>query len=297
MLNPPFPVEVVGQSKYVNKSTKLEDWRVSLLTFGKRESVVHFSRLKLQNVGLSLRLEMNPRKLGEQGFKQLISLMSPWFDMARVAKAARVTGLDIAVDVVGLWVGEVIARHPKQGQRVQYLGTDGLLETVYINRKPPPYKPKVDQWGALKPKALSHPAGKPLLKIYDRVREREKYGKNPPYGDAPVTRIELVRGNFKKLRLDGLADLKDQLADVRAGDGPSQTNVMPKVWRRFCAMVRTELLPVAADALDLSPKVAKTFEKALKVPVPDLVAPKTTWAAWEVALQSCGLLALVQPGK
>lgn len=297
MLNPPFPVEVLEGTKYVYGSTKIEDWRASRLTFGKRESVVHFSRYKHQKLGLTLRLEMNPRKLGEQGFKQLVSLMSPWFDIAGVAKAARVTGLDIAVDVVGLWVGDIIARHSKQGQRVQYIGTDGLLETVYVNRKLPPYKPKIDKWGVKKPKALSHPAGKPLLKIYDRVREREKYGKNPPYGDAPVTRIELVRDNFKKLRLEDLSGLADQLSEVRAGYAPSQTNVMPRAWRRFYAMARTELLPFAADALDLTPKVTKTFEKALKVPVPDLVAPKTTWAAWEVALKTCGLLMLVHPAN
>lgn len=297
MLNPPFPVEVLEGTKYVYKSTKLEDWRASRLTFGKRESVVHFSRYKHQKLGLTLRLEMNPRKLGTDGFKQLANLMAPWFDMAGVAKAARVTGLDIAVDVVGLWVGEVIARHKQQGQRVQFLGADGLLETVYINRKLPPYKPKVDEWGVKKPKALKYPAGKPLLKIYDRVREREKYGKPPPYGEAPVTRIELVRENFKKLRLEGLPGMKDQLSEVWAGYGPSQTSMMPKVWRRFRAIARTERSPDAASLLDLPPKVAKGFEKALRVPAPDLVAPKTTWADWHVALKSSGLLALIIPGK
>lgn len=293
MLNPPWPIEALKGTKYVYGSTKIEDWRCSRLTFGKRESVVHFSRYKHSNLGLTLRLDMNPRKLGADGFKQLVTLMSPWFDISRVAKAARVTRLDIAVDIVGLWVGEVIALHKRQGQRVQYIGKDGLLETVYINQKQSPHKPKYDEWGVEKAQALKYPAGKPLLKIYDRVREREKYGKPPPFGEAPVTRIELVRGNFKKLRLEGLSSLKDQLAEVRAGYGPSQSNVMPKVWRRFWALARTELSPDAADLLDLPPKVAKAFEKSLRVPAPDLVSPKATWTAWQVALASTGLIALV----
>ena len=59
MLNPPFPVEVLDGTNYVYGSTKVEDWRDSRLTFGKRESIIHFSRYKHPKLGLTLRLEMN----------------------------------------------------------------------------------------------------------------------------------------------------------------------------------------------------------------------------------------------
>jgi len=293
MLNPPFPVEVLGKSKFSYGSNKAEDWRSSNLGFGKRESVIHFALYKHYKLGVSLRLTMNPRKLGPDGFKQLVNLMSPWFDMPAVSSAARVTRLDIAVDIVGVRVGEVIARHNKQGQRVHYMGADGLLETVYINRKQPPFKQKFDLWGPVKAKRSKYPAGKPLLKIYDRERERAKYGKSAPYGDAPVTRIELVKSRFTKTVLADLPQIGDPFSETWAGYAPSQTELPLGTWRRYWTLARTELQSIAKDMLGLNVKVAKAYQKALDVTNPDLVAPKMTWQHWSVGMASTGLDILI----
>ena len=296
MLNPPWPVEVVGKSKFANGTTNLDDWRASMLSFGKRESVIHFSRLKHPKLGLSLRLEMNPRKLGPDGFKQLVGLLFPWFDTASVIKAARVTSMDIAVDIVGLQVSEVVARHKKQGQRTHYIGNDGLLETVYVNRKLPPFKQKSDKWGPVKPKRLKYPAGKPLLKIYDRARERAKYGKPGPNGDAPVTRIELVKDRFKKTALADLPLIADAFSETWVGYAPSQTDLSPNAWRRYSIIARTELPTFAAGILGLTPALAKAYRKALSVMHPDLVCPHATWQDWKVGLAECGLLKIIEMG-
>lgn len=297
MLNPPYPIEVLGKSKFANGTTNLEDWRASCLGFGKRESVIYFSRYKHPKLGISLRLQMNPRKLGPEGFKELTILMSPWFDMASVAKAARVTSMDIAVDIVGLQVSEVIARHKKQGQRTHYIGNDGLLETVYVNRKLPPYKLKYDKWGPVKPKRLKYPAGKPLLKIYDRGRERAKYGKLGPNGDAPVTRIELVKDRFKATVLADLPLIADAFAETWVGYAPSQTELSPSTWRRYSIIARTELPTFAAGILGLTPALAKAYRKALNVMQPDLVGPQSTWAGWALGLQCTGLMQLIDTGE
>ena len=296
MLNPPWPVEVVGKSKFAYGTTNLDDWRASILSFGKRESVIHFSRLKDPKLGLLLRLQMNPRKLGPDGFKQLVGLLSPWFDTASVVKAARVKSMDIAVDIVGLQVSEVVARHKKQGQRTHYIGNDGLLETVYINRRLPPFKQKYDEWGPVKPKRLKYPAGKPLLKIYDRARERAKYGKLGPYGHAPVTRIELVKDRFKTTALADLLLISDAFSETWVGFIPSQTDLSPNAWRRYSIIARTELPIFAAGILGLTPALAKAYRKALAVMQPDLVCPQSTWAGWTLGLQCTGLTFLIGNG-
>lgn len=73
LLNPKWPVGLAGKAKFAfaNDPDKDPEWRAASLTFGNRDASIHFSRYKHQKLGLSLRLEMNPRKVGPTGFEQL----------------------------------------------------------------------------------------------------------------------------------------------------------------------------------------------------------------------------------
>lgn len=291
LLNPKWPVGLAGKAKFAfaNDPDKDPEWRAASLTFGNRDASIHFSRYKHQKLGLSLRLEMNPRKVGPTGFEQLANLLSGWFNLQSIAEAARVTRLDIALDIVGAHITEVIAFQKAQGKRVHYVGSDGLLETVYVNRKLPAFKQKYDEYGPIKPKKRKYPAGKPLLKLYDRVRERASMGADAPFGDAPVTRVEIVKDRFVKTKLQDLLTLPDPFAGTKVGYVVGQSNKMPAVWRRYASMSALYPPEIAASALDVPSHVAKAYAKALRVPQPNLVAPESNWSSWAKGLQATGL--------
>jgi hypothetical protein len=299
LLDPPFPIDFAGkpQFTYANHPDKEPHWRTVPLTFGKRDSTVHFSRRKEANVGVTVRLEMNPRKVGPKGFKELASLLAEWFDLSALAQAARLTRLDIAVDVVGVQVSEVVAQQKDQGKHVHYIGKDGLLETIYINRRLMPFKQKYDEYGPKKPKKPKYPAGKPLLKIYDRVRERASVGVAPTYGDAQITRIELVKDRWVKKKLIDLPTLPDVFAGTRVGYAHSQTQVIPALWQRYVILTRVLPPESAALALGLNKEVAKLYAKALKVGVPNLIAPDDCWEQWITGIEYTGLNILLSHGK
>lgn len=299
LLDPPFPIELAGKPKFAfaNQPDKEPEWRAVSLTFGKRDSSVHFSRRKDAKLGMTVRLEMNPRKVGPKGFKELASLLAEWFDVSALGQAARLTRLDIAVDVVGVQVSEIVAQQKDQGKHVHYVGKDGLLETIYINRRMMPFKQKYDEYGPVKPKKPKYPAGKPLLKIYDRIRERASVGVAPMYGDAQITRIELVKDRWPKKKLNDLPTLPDVFAGTKVGYAPSQTQIMPALWQRY--VILTRLLPpeAAAAALGLTKKVEKLYAKALKVPSPDFVAPEECWKRWATGIEYTGLNILLSLGN
>lgn len=291
---PPFPIEQIGPMKYANGG---KDWRAATLDFGNRQSRIHFRYYKRKDLGISLRLDMNPRKVGTQGFKQLIKLLEPIFSINKMAEAARITRLDVAVDVVGVRVNEVLATYKKQGTRSLYVGRDGALETIYIHRKRPPFKQKEDKWGPLKAIHPKQPAGKVVLKLYDRVKERGAIGQPPPYSDAPITRIELVKTHFAKFRLGDLYKLTDPFGEVRVGYAPSQMTNAKALWHRYWQMRRSITHEEAAQALGLSKTMSTLFTKAMKVPKADLLAHNANWADWHIGTANCGLDLLIKSGQ
>lgn len=293
--DPPFPTEPIGKSKYVNDG---KDWRATTLDFGKRESRIRFSYLKRKDIGLALRLDMNPRKVGKQGFKELINLLGAVFSIKKLREAARVTRVDFAIDVVGIRVDEVLAIYKRQGTRSLYVGSDGALETIYIHHKRPPFKQKYDEFDTpIKATHPKQPAGKVILRIYDRRRERMAIGRPPPFADAPITRIELVKSHFIKFHLFKLPDLADPFGQVSVGYAPSQHTELKALWHKYWQLARSLTPNEASRMLGLSKAVEKQFGKAMKVPVPDLLAHKANWADWKAAIAYCGLDLLIGGGQ
>lgn len=293
--SPPLMVaEVFGESKY---SFQAKEWRSTTLVFGKRDSRVYFSRVKEKGLGLSIRLDMNPRKLGLLGCKHLRQFLETLFDLPGLLLSARVRRLDVAVDVVGLSVVETVAHHKQQAKRSLYVGADGQVETVYIHKKASPTKMPKDPDSPEKPTLPNKPAGEVLARIYDRVKFSAVLGKDAPFCNAPVTRIELVKSRFydknENARLGKLPTMTNPLVELRAGYVGSQVKSMQAKWWAYVAACKACAPEQAAAILHLSPEVAAQFEQALAVPNPDLLEPVSTWKRWEVGLVQTGLMQLL----
>lgn len=148
-----------------------------------------------------LRLEWNPRKAGVEGFERLRSLVAhdlfvdpqgalEWF------QGARITRLDIAVDILGVERPSLFVRLPDQ-KKVQTYGrwTSGIETT---NHKP-------SEGGK----------GTGGLSAYDKRQEQsdKKPGKEPMFGQFAHQRIErrFVMTGGKQPLLGYLADEPDRL--------------------------------------------------------------------------------------
>lgn len=279
-------------------------WSATIELGGRRSSVT-IQRIRHKKHGtLCLRLDINPRKLKPPGFGELIQLLSNgggMFNVPTLFKAAKVTRYDVAVDVVGLQVSEIVAVHKSQGKRTLYVGDDGVLETVYIHAKLTPPKPiEYDEEGdpIKKPKRRLKPAGSVLLTVYDRLRNRKALGwPVGPYGNAAVSRIELIRASLKDTWLKDLAELPDALKDVRAGLGVNQTDQTGLSWNRFMTVRRVASASEAATILGLPPEKAQSLEAGLAVPIPNLVAPGINWSDWKKGLELTGLASLITKAK
>jgi hypothetical protein len=272
-------------SHYVPVMDKPNWYRFVTLGMGPRGSSVRFEFLKgTHKLPPRLRISMNPRKLTPAGFKQLIKIFADPigpFSIGPLVKSARVSRMDVAVDIVGLQTSEVLAFHPKQGKRSLYIGKDGVLETIYIHRTVLPSKP----------------SGNAMVRIYDRVRERIDNGKSPPFGPVTVTRVEVTKAPKKPHNsLAKLLSINDPFKDLRVGYVGDQT-LISAMWATYLALIRTMPHSAVEEIMDLTKESAATFAKATKVPNPSLVSKSTNWAGWKQGLKVTGLEMLINAGK
>lgn len=256
------------------------------LGMGQRDSGVRFEFSEAtKKQAAQLRLEMNPRKLGKKGFKVLLAILndpSGPFSCKALLKAARVTRVDIAVDVEGVQTSDIVAMHAIQQQRSLYMGADGLLESFYIHGKPTKAKP----------------AGKVLLSIYDRVRERQKKGKPAPFGPSPVTRIEITKSpKAPHNSLADLAKLTDPFAKIRVGYVMDQGAAPEGWWRQYVSLRRTNTHEQAVELLGLSFSTSSHFAEAIKVPSPVFAHKGHSWKGWPDGMKYTGLNTLICAGQ
>lgn len=230
------------------------------------------STVSIFNYGPRFGLECNPRKLGPAGFEMLALILGNLFDLKEMEKASRLTRVDAAVDIVGVDVAEIVARHTDGGKRRMYVGYDGQLETVYLNAKK----------GSKAARAI----------IYDRRRAALDKGNPPPFGPAPVTRIEVVSADIgnNEWPLSKLPTLPDRFQKVLAGFWPSQTHNHTWV-EQYLAYRKTMNPDRAADMLGGA--ATETFLTEMihleTVPRPDFVAKGFNWPEWPKGLDATGL--------
>lgn len=283
LMEQPWNTQHLSHTYYPNKE---QPWYEHVkLGMGKRQSDVRFGfDRQTKKYPPRLRLELNPRKLGPAGFKTFLKILSDPkgpFAMKPLLQAARVTRYDVAVDIVGLQVGELVAFFPKQGKRSIYVGKDGLLETINIHRSV----------------SASKPAGKVAVKIYDRVRERLDRGKKPPFGSAPVTRVEIIK--MPKDPYNGLlklAEANNPFGGLRVGYIADQAKPLAW-WFQFVTLCRVMPVHEVEALLGLTKSVAETFRTALKVPQSPIVSKSQSWEGWHQGLKVTGLNLLLAAGE
>lgn len=255
------------------------------LGMGPRGSYVRFEFLRAtQKHPARLKIDLNPRKLTPAGFKTLLKILSDPkgpFAIKPLVQSARVTKLDVAVDIVGLQTSEIVAFHPKQGKRSLYIGKDGVLETINIHRTISPSKP----------------AGTVAVKIYDRRRERLDNKKLPPFGPASVTRVEVTKAPKKPYNsFAKLPSFGDQFAELRVGYVGDQ--VEPSAtWATYHALIRTVPRETVESIMGTAKTTAANFAKALKAPNAPIVAKGLNWPGWKQGIKVTGLQLLLDAGK
>lgn len=288
--NPPFKLsENLSKGQYL-KSGALKS---ATMAFGKRDTRVWFEILRKKG-SARLKLAFNPRKLGQKGMSDLSEFLALTFDVPKALAKAEITKADLAVDVVGLHISEVAAFHSTQGKRLSYLGHDGDLETLYIFGKKHPFKQKSDQWGPLKAVHPDNPMGTLRVRIYDKVRERQAIGQKPPFGDCPVTRIEIIVPKHCLTDLPSLCHLPDQFKKLRVGYVKTQMPASVTLWPKFHSICMSHSAERASEILNLNEANRKAFASALKVQNDDLVGPGHTWSVWTQALATSSVSLLIQ---
>ncbi len=274
----PYNTQVAGTKYFANKQW----FKHVTLAMGKRGSSVRFQfDEKTSKLPALFRLDFNPRKLGRKGFATLVSILSDPngpFQFETFIEHARVTRIDIAVDLVGVQVADLLVRHKKQGKRSYYVGKAGVIETLYVHRG----------------KTKTKPSGNVVLTAYDRCAERLSKGKVGPYGLADVTRIEVTKLPKKPNNyLHKLAHMADPFADIAVGYAPEQIASNFDIWRQYIGLRRTQPHEQVANLLSLSADTAKSFASAFDVPHANLVMAKSNWESWQHGLSKTGLYLLL----
>lgn len=225
-------------------------------------------------LGPRLRLSHNPSRFSQQDYKFLAALLfgsetlgaPALFRRPEFAIWAKITRVDAAIDCIGVSVGEIISRHSTAKGRTKISNVDGV-ETEYLWTKKP---------------------GNTQVRVYDKGAQC-----GSGYKHGFMSRIEVTRkGLHKKFLLDFL-DLPDCFAKLRCGYVYSQG---AKDWKRF-QVYRAARAEHGTDGaqklLGLPPSIVDAFENCLKVPNPDLLRPKHSWAGWKEACLSTGISAIL----
>lgn len=275
-------------------NTKKQYYEKILLSVGSSGAKVHVSILQptTKTPRWRLRLEMNPRLLGPNGLSHLAFDLryGDTFRLDRFLASARCTRLDVAVDFINLAIWETVLHTPHAGKRVTYIGEDDELETVQLHKRASASKVQLDDEGQnIGVKTPLSPLGPLHARLYDRVKRLAYLLQPAPYGDVPVTRLELIRGwHGKGPLLQGLPGLKNPFEDYRlsyiADDGQAQRS-----WQAYVSGRRTR--PKSAVSSELELGIRKSLAYGLRSQAPDssLIIHGALWSAWDKGLAACGL--------
>ncbi len=277
---------VAGKPKYHSNIY----WQVSVL-LGEPAVAINFSLGKAKgDVVHWFRLEFNPNALGHTGTLDLLDgihlATDKTFRIGRFLQDARVSRIDVAIDVVGLTVPDIIVSAVNEGKRVLYHGEDGILETVYVHRKS---KAKTASSG----KHVKLPAL--ILRLYDKGRELSSRSLPAMFGETPVTRLEITKVRFGNAKFTPaqLGGLRNVFSAVRTNESRA-TAFNRWIWLEYVSLRRSGGHGWASQLLALSPEEGPAFDAAYTSFPSDLINPKDVWAFWErgLKLAGCDLLSL-----
>lgn len=263
--------------------------------FGEGAAAINFSigQSKDADAAHWLRIEFNPRKLGAKGIFDLVDAIhdatGQRFLVGKFLSSCRVTRIDIAVDVIGLSVPELIVTAKSEAKRVHYYGSDGCLESVYLHKKTSTAKTS-------EPKPSSRKLGTQIARIYDRRRELISSNKQPDYGLVPMTRIEVMKKHFgnKPFELLSLFHLKNPLKDIFVGLATSAAPENQWAWLEYVELRRGGGHDWAGRLMSLSDTEEQAYADAYRKHPRDVLLSDAVWERWLQGIQSTGLDFMMQ---
>lgn len=226
---------------------------------------VLFSWSPVNKMRAFFRIECNPSKVGPEGIKELlcveIDLLVDGGLPAFLAKA-KVSRMDVALDLVGVSIGQLVAFSDCAVRSAKY-DRFGKLETIYL--------------GASKSAAQT--------RIYDKLAEMTAKS-HAAYSPVPVTRVERVVNNAGLLK--NLPQKKNPFSTLHlASHGEKPDGIEPHMWRLFCCH---SVQHTGAATLAMLPKPLRTkFKKALKASEPTWWDTHELWKQWPALVYDLGL--------
>jgi hypothetical protein len=239
------------------------DHRVHIQAGPKKKTTTH-----------TLRLEFNPTALGAPGIAflktQLEALVLDGLSFADVVANGKVTRVDIAVDIVGVHLADLLVTTKTEGKQHWYLSDEGKPETAYLAMK---QSDKNAKWTA-----------------YNK-RQQLKDSLQPPaiqaYGGLSHTRIEYRATPMKAF--PALGSLKNPLNDISLAYPNAPKAVKPYAWTFFVdSCVRRG--QTAALAMLPDGKLRKTYQKSLDAAHASFWRPGKIWEAWPDAMLNSGVV-------
>lgn len=284
---PTNPAVTIGKTGY-NKGSGV--YRSVPWLFGEDAAAINFSIGKSNDADAAhwLRIEFNPRKLGAKGIFDLVDAIhdatGQRFLVGKFLSSCRITRLDIAVDVIGLSVPELIVTAKGEAKRVHYYGSDGCLESLYLHKKTSTAKTS-------EPKPSSRKLGTQIARVYDRRRELISSNKQPDYGLVPITRIEVMKKHFgnKPFELLSLFNLKNPLKDIFVGLATSAAPENQWAWLEYVELRRGGGHDWACRLMSLSETDEQAYADAYRKHPRDVLLSDTIWERWKQGVQSTGL--------
>jgi hypothetical protein len=207
------------------------------------------------------RLEFNPANLGLDGVDHIIAILDLIFlqGARHLLRNSFVIRVDVALDLHGLSVDQVIVRSSRQRTHGIFTNQMGVPATIYLG------KPKSNQTAVYN---RNNDAG-PSLRVERRVKPGCR-GHQLAFLADPFRNVKMVHTDTLRPFLDGM--VPDQFFDsVRV--------------RGFTHVLAT-----------LSPSQRRTIKAALKDPTQSLLSStEGIWRSWPQLMKSSGLGFLLEP--
>ena len=227
--------------------------------------------------------ELNPRKLGPEGLAGYllgVATILPDVMPERLLADARIRHIDVAVDLVGVMPGDLVAKVPKRGKTQTIRANDGTIETIYLFEK---------KWPPKVPPASStyQTHGPTRLRLYDRKALKEDTAKSPPFGQTPITRVEVPKawGDTLAPVLADLPHLPNILAKVQVQFIGNLPEISERSFNQFVAAWQGVGETAAAK---LGWKDQGKFVAALYA-MPSPIVEASVWQGWGAGIALLGL--------
>ncbi|MEO6967856.1 MAG: hypothetical protein ABI132_05285 [Rhodanobacteraceae bacterium] len=217
------------------------------------------------------RLEYNPAKIDPVNFRWIIEALLPggWTDFVNCAVCTRI---DLAVDITGIKVDELITYWPGMRRSRQFFSSGKTLENS--NELPTLQTYEIGAYGGVR-----------HVTIYDRNeqirRENKKLIVKVPVPTQPVTRIEFrIRPKAGWVEVAGIQNL---FAELQVGEFASLPSLVDdEKFRLFIALCQAQ--GVHNALLILTESTRKSYKKRLQQTAPQWWQPAKIWDGLEHAL-------------